>query len=77
MLPFGHPVEAHRRFPDPETFSRSVWNRTSLYVHIYVNSGYCGDFDIVANNDAANLVKTFDNNASHQFYPYPTPCHDV
>jgi hypothetical protein len=57
--------------------AESVWNRTSRYAHVYFNSGYCGRFDIVAANASRNLSITFNNNASHQFYPYSVPCHDV
>jgi hypothetical protein len=57
--------------------ARSVWNRTGKAARVYFNSGYCGNYDPVAANSSRNLSVTYDNNASHQFSPYPVGCHSV
>jgi hypothetical protein len=56
----------------------SVWNLSSHAVRVYFNSGYCGASQTVAAGAVANLNSTLiDNNASHQFSPYPVGCHSV
>ncbi|MET8853625.1 peptidase inhibitor family I36 protein [Amycolatopsis sp. NPDC004625] len=57
--------------------ARSVRNLTGRAARIYFNSGYCGSYDTVAANSSRNLSVTYDNNASHQFSPYPVGCHSV
>ncbi len=57
--------------------ARSVKNLTSKAARVYFNSGYCGSYDTVAANSSRNLSVTSDNNASHQFAPYPVGCHSV
>jgi hypothetical protein len=57
--------------------ARSVRNLTGNAARIYFNSGYCGSYDTVPANSLRNLSVTVDNNASHQFSPYPVGCHSV
>lgn len=57
--------------------ARSVWNRTGSAARVYFNSGYCGSYDTVAAGTSRNLSVAYDNNASHQFSPYPVGCHSV
>ncbi|WP_328451331.1 peptidase inhibitor family I36 protein [Amycolatopsis sp. NBC_00438] len=57
--------------------ARSVRNLTGKAVRVYFNSGYCGSYDTIPANSAHDLSVAYDNNASHQFSPYPVGCHSV
>lgn len=60
----------------------SVWNRSSVKVRVYYNSGYAGASQDIASGSKVNLNSTLkNNNASHQFNPgttgqfwLPFPC---
>ncbi|WP_460459322.1 peptidase inhibitor family I36 protein [Angustibacter peucedani] len=49
----------------------SVWNRSSVAVRVFFNSGYGGSYQTIAAGDKANLNATLkNNNASHDFGPF-------